>query len=85
MRVTTMTHQHVKACPLDPCSVDLSPSRLASILPVPREVSQSKEAWSNRRFEQVAMPRQRESVGCEKLRTEHARRALPAQTAMDTI
>ena len=46
-----MTYQHVKACSLDPCSVCLSPSRLASILPVPTEASQSKEAWSSRRLD----------------------------------
>merc|ERR1711966_635212 len=51
MRVTTATHQHVNTCSLDPCSVGLSPSRLASILPVPTEASQSKEAWSSRRLD----------------------------------
>ena len=46
-----LTHQHVNARSLDPCSTCLSPSRLASILPVPTEPSQSEEAWSSRRLD----------------------------------
>ena len=46
-----LTHQHVNARSLGFFAVCLSPRRLTSTLPVPIEVSQSKEAWSNRGFE----------------------------------
>ena len=45
------THQHVNTRSRDPCFVCLGPSRLVSILTIPTEVSQSKEAWSNCRFD----------------------------------